>query len=236
MALGAHCKKIRIKKGYSIDRLAKESDQLSPSVIHRLENATGAVTIVALLRYAEVLELSLRELLDFPFQEKKSPKTVKILPLDFPRAEKEAFKTFLPFYSAQAAAGYFGDAKAVEPDGWIEVGKKNLEKNMFVIQVKGHSMEPLINSGDYVAMRANPSGTKQGKIVLAQYRGPEDPDTGGSYTIKKYASAKVYEKNDTWKHQQITLTPLNNDYEPIVLYPEDKDDFRIIAEFLFVLE
>ena len=42
----------------------------------------------------------------------------------------------------------------------------------------GRSMEPMIHDGDFLVFRANPVGTRQGKIVLAQYRGPADPETG----------------------------------------------------------
>lgn len=66
-ALGKHCRALRTKKGYSINRLAKEGEQLSPSVVMRLESGSGAVTINSLIRYAQVLELPPKKLLDFPF-------------------------------------------------------------------------------------------------------------------------------------------------------------------------
>ncbi len=52
-------------------------------------------------------------------------------------------------------------------------------------------MLPRIHSGDLLVFRADPSGSKQGRVVLAQYRGPADPDTGGSYTVKQYGSSKL---------------------------------------------
>lgn len=64
-ALGEHCKKIRIKKGYSIDRMWREGEQLSPAAIQRLENGTHDVHISLLYRYAEVLEIPVKTLLDF---------------------------------------------------------------------------------------------------------------------------------------------------------------------------
>jgi len=64
-ALGEHCKKIRIKNGFSIDRMWREGDQLSPSAIQRLENGTHDVHVSLLYRYAEVLEVPIRALLDF---------------------------------------------------------------------------------------------------------------------------------------------------------------------------
>lgn len=64
-ALGRHCEKLRKDRGYSIDRMAKESETLSSSVIHRLETGSGAVTVTALYRYAQLLKVEPKELLDF---------------------------------------------------------------------------------------------------------------------------------------------------------------------------
>ena len=58
---------MRTRKGLSVNRMAREGDRLSPSVIIRLESGTGAVTVMALLRYAEVLGVPPKKLLDFPF-------------------------------------------------------------------------------------------------------------------------------------------------------------------------
>lgn len=65
--LGKHCRKLRMRKGYSVNRMAREGDRLSPSVIMRLESGEGAVTVTALLRFAEVLEIHPKKLLDFEF-------------------------------------------------------------------------------------------------------------------------------------------------------------------------
>lgn len=64
-ALGEHCRKLRTKKGYSIDRMWREGDQLSPAAIQRLENGTHDVHVSVLYRYAEVLEIEVKELLNF---------------------------------------------------------------------------------------------------------------------------------------------------------------------------
>jgi type III restriction enzyme len=149
------------------------------------------------------------------------------------RVKREAFKTLLPVYSLKAAAGYFGDGQAVEPEGWVEVdGIGRLDDRMFVAQVVGRSMEPQIYNGDYCVFRANPVGSRQGKIVLVQYRGPEDPETGGSFTVKRYSSKKITGPDGKWKHSEIRLEPLNRDFEPLVLAPESENDVRVIAELV----
>ncbi len=50
--------------------------------------------------------------------------------------------------------------------------------------------------------------------MLAQHRDIEDPEAGGSFTVKVYESAKVLENGEVGG--SITLRPLNRDYEPIV--------------------
>jgi SOS-response transcriptional repressor LexA len=83
--------------------------------------------------------------------------------------------------------------------------------------------------------RAKPAGTRQGKIVLAQYRGPADPETGGSFTVKRYSSEKDVDEEGGWRHAKITLAPLNPAYSPIVLSARDADSVSVLAEFLTVL-
>ena len=97
-------------------------------------------------------------------------------------------------------------------------------------------MEPKIHDGDLLVFRRDPAGTRQGKIVLAQYRGPEDPETGGAFTVKKYSSEKALDEDDGWRHTRITLSPLNSDYEPMEPTPEDEEAFRMVAELVGVLD
>lgn len=240
-ALGQHCQRLRIQRGYSIDRLAKESDQLSTSVIHRLEKGAGAITVSGLLRYAQALNVEVKELLDFPFAPEvhstQSATEANLIALDDPCVKTEAFRTLLPLYSLKAAAGYFGTGESVEPIAWVEVnlGHK-LDSKMFIARAQGDSMLPMIHDRDLLVFRADPSGTRQGKIVLAQYRGPADPETGGSYTVKKYHSTLLASQEGDWRKRQIMLSPLNPEYEPILLSPKNDSDFRIIAEYLFTLK
>jgi len=161
---------------------------------------------------------------------------LRLVTVEDARIEKEAYKTLLPLYSLKAAAGYFGDGESVEPEGWVEVeGAGRLDERMFVARAVGRSMEPVIHDGDLVVFRANPAGTRQGKIVLAQHRGLADPETGGSFTVKKYSSKKRADRESGWRHVAITLSPLNRDFDPIVIPSEEADAFRILAEFMAVL-
>lgn len=159
-----------------------------------------------------------------------------IVPMRNERAKREAFKSLLPLYTLKAAAGYFGSGEAVEQEGWIEVyGVGVPDERMFVCRAVGRSMEPTIRDGDYVVFRAKPAGTRQGKIVLAQYRGPADPDTGGAFTVKRYSSEKVSADDGGWKHTRVVLSPTNPDYQPITLTESDAGSVNVVAEFITVL-
>lgn len=151
--------------------------------------------------------------------------------------EKEKYTTYLPLYTAKAACGYFGDGELVEESGWIRskgVGKLN--RNMFVVQAVGHSMEPRINDGDYCVFRVNPGGSRQGKIMLVQHRNFYDDDYAGAYSIKEYSSVKSYDEFGNWQHERVELKPFNKDFDSIIITPEDGEEFRVIGEFLGVIK
>ncbi len=144
---------------------------------------------------------------------------------------------FLPFYSIQAACGYFGEGEMVDEKGWMKVeGMGKLNRNMFIVQAVGHSMEPLIYDGDYCVFRANPAGSRQGKIVLAEHHNYYDPDYAGSYSIKTYTSKKSFDVEGNWIHEEIILMPKNSEYTPIVIEEENSDEFRIVGEFIGILQ
>ncbi len=160
----------------------------------------------------------------------------RVISLEDERVKREAIKTLLPLYSLKAAAGDFGNGEAVEPEGWIEAdGVGRLDEKMFACRAVGRSMEPTIRNGDYLVFRAKPAGTRQGKIVLAQYRGPPDPDTGGSFTVKRYSSEKDAHDEGCWRHARVTLAPTNPEYLPIVLSARDAESVQIVAEFVAAL-
>ena len=147
------------------------------------------------------------------------------------------FIDFLPVYSIKAACGYFGEGDDVSELGWIQVeGVGKLNRNMFVVQASGHSMEPRINDGDFCVFRANPAGSRQGKIVLVQHHNYYDSDYAGAYSIKEYRSSKSYDQFGNWQHEKIELLPLNKDYNPIVIDELESEDFRVIGEFIGLID
>lgn len=147
------------------------------------------------------------------------------------------YKEYLPVYSLAAACGKFGEGTDARPEGWVKVNLgREFDENWFVSQVFGHSMEPRIPDKSWCVFRKYQGGTRQNLIVLAQHRGISDPDTGGAYSVKKYTSKKKEESIESWQHVGIILEPLNKDYPPIVISEDTAEDFKIIAEFIAVLQ
>ena len=58
----------------------------------------------------------------------------------------------------------------------------------------------------------------------------------GAYSIKEHSSEKSYDEFGSWLHEKIELKPLNKGYNPIILTPDDGDEFNVIGEFVGVIE
>jgi phage repressor protein C with HTH and peptisase S24 domain len=149
--------------------------------------------------------------------------------------QREPGRDYLRVYSLEAAAGYFGEGQPVESLGYVQAPPGlRLCDGLFVVRIRGRSMEPRIPDGRYAVFRTPVVGSRQGKIVLAQRRGYHDPDTGGSYTVKRYESAKTVSE-DEWSHTMIRLVPENPEYEPIEIRGDSADELAIIAEFVTLM-
>jgi len=131
-----------------------------------------------------------------------------------------------------AAAGSFLENQEIQEEGWEEAPPNlRLTSDMFVARVVGRSMEPIISDRSLCVFRRNVTGSRQGRLVLVEHRG----DAQDSYTVKRYTSRKRQLPDGTWAHERILLEPLNSEFEALELNP-DEDAFRIIAEFVQVLD
>lgn len=145
-----------------------------------------------------------------------------------------------PVLDLRFAAGSFSSAQTLE-DGaeqWVELPDFiQPQPGLFVAQVVGESMNKRIPNGSWCLFTAQPQGTRNGKIVVVQHRSISDPETGGSYTIKRYSSEKVLEADGSWRHTRITLKPESDraGFEPIVLDIENEGEFNVVAEWLMSL-
>ena len=155
--------------------------------------------------------------------------------------ERDAGVIAAPVIDLRFAAGAFSDTQALEDGAEVWVALPDwvrAQPGLFVAQVVGESMNRRIPNGSWCLFRANPPGTREGKVVVVQHRSIADPETGGRYTVKLYASEKVLEEDGGWRHQRITLRPDSDrpGFEPLVIDLGDGDDgFSVAAEMLMVL-
>ena len=112
-----------------------------------------------------------------------------------------------------------------------------LDRRMFVAKVVGRSMETAIPDGSWALFRLFPGGVPpaatalDGRRVVVQLRDATDPETGGSYTLKRWRVATMGPDGGA---AEIELRPDNPGFKPIRMRPEH-GDIRVIAEFLEVV-
>lgn len=153
------------------------------------------------------------------------------------RAERQAGAQAVPLVDLRFAAGAFGDWQALDADwdDWVELPEPmEARPGYFVAQVVGESMNRRIPNGAWCLFRREPQGSRQGRVVVAEYRGAADPDTGGRYTVKVYFSSKIADEDGGWRHTRIELRPDSSDsrFEPIVIDGAEDEEFRIVAEWV----
>lgn len=146
------------------------------------------------------------------------------------------FERHVPVYDLNIAAGEFSETQIAEADHWVELpADVRVSPDMFVSRVVGESMNRRIPNGAWCLFRANPGGTRQGKVVVVQHRSIDDPDHGGNFTIKLYQSEKIEEYGE-FVNQRVVLKPQTSasGYKDIIL-EDDLEDLKVIGELLFVL-
>ncbi len=146
--------------------------------------------------------------------------------------EVRRFETHVPLYTLRAAAGSLGEEMAAEAEAWVPAPDgMRLSPDLFVAHVVGRSMEPRIPDGSLNLFRLHPAGSRQGKILLIERFGITDETA--RYTVKRYTSVKRHTSEDEWEHERIRLEPLNPEFDPWDVEPQD---FAVVAEWLRVLD
>ncbi|WP_299077998.1 DNA/RNA helicase domain-containing protein [uncultured Paraglaciecola sp.] len=124
--------------------------------------------------------------------------------------QAKPYQGYVPIFDLEVAA---------QNNEWVQLPDHiNTTEGMFVTRVVGESMNRRIINGSWCLFKANPGGSRNGKIVLVQHRDIEDPDHGGTYTVKMYHSEKI-EEDGVLVNQRIVLKPETNayGYSPIVI-------------------
>jgi len=147
----------------------------------------------------------------------------------------DRYRTCVPLIDLKIAAGSFGDDQEPEFDSWVEIKASGpLQRGMFVAQVTGRSMEPLIPDGAFCLFQRKAPALRDGMIAAVQLHGLEDPEHGGRYTVKKLAVTTERDPATGEMRRRTILEPLNPECRPLVV-SDESGDIRLVAEFVEVL-
>ncbi len=143
------------------------------------------------------------------------------------------FRTHLPRYSLAVAAGPFlTNPEEVSAEEWLETPPDlALDDDMFVAEIRGHSMEPRIPDGSLCVFRRNVVGSRNNRLVLVRNSALADDN---QYTVKRYKSEKRMAE-DGFAQTRIRLESLNPAY-PSWDLDEEEDKYQVVAEFVRVLD
>jgi hypothetical protein len=152
----------------------------------------------------------------------------------------DKYKTCVPLLDLHAVASAFVEGEEVEPEIWCRVPPgRALRPGMFVAQMVGRAMEPQIPDEAYCLFERQRDArvhVLQGRIVLAQHRDIYDAETGGNYTIRRYAQEQRSGASHNRPTRSVRLLPLHPAYAPIILDNVPTHEPHVIATFLTVLD
>jgi type I restriction enzyme R subunit len=152
-------------------------------------------------------------------------------------AEVRPYENCIPLMTLEVAAGGFSGSQEVEVDAWVAVDAVEPGEGLFVAQVRGESMNRRIPNGAYCVFRSPVEGSRNGRVLLVQHRDIEDPEHGGSYTVKVYERQGEMLSETGERLASIILKPNSDDsrFDAILLTPQSESEVRVIAEVARVL-
>lgn len=149
---------------------------------------------------------------------------------------EEKLKNPIPLYNFYAAAGTFSEMQSEKEYTLIEGPVKSSGKGYFACKIIGESMNRVIPNGSICLFKQYEGGSRNGKIVLLEYRDIQDPDFNSAFAIKTYTSEKSV-LDESWGHEAIVLKPNSYDssYPDIVITEENSEGLRVIGIFIGIL-
>lgn len=143
----------------------------------------------------------------------------------------------IPLYNFYAAAGTFSEMQFEKEYELIEGPENSANKEYFACRIVGESMNRVIPNGSICLFKPYKGGSRNGKILLIEYRDLQDPDFNSAFTIKTYLSEKGISE-DTWEHTSITLRSNSYDssYKDMKFTNENAEGLRVVGEFVGILK
>jgi SOS-response transcriptional repressor LexA len=226
---------LHIKLRRDWDEIAEEEDVEVLSEIERdldvKANEMGGGALLAWLE--ENASQTIRAHDRQPVAVRNFPSTLKRLYREYVRETVRPFKTHLPVYSLEVAAGPFlANPADVAAEDWVEAPDGlRLDEKFFVARIRGHSMEPRVPDGSLCVFRKGVVGSRNGRLVLVRNSELADENR---FTVKRYVSYKD-QSGDAFRHTRIRLESLNPESPSWDLDP-DEEKYEIVAEFIAVLD
>ena len=185
--------------------------------------------------YVYVCDKNLREYFSKHIANYNKEQTTPIIPI----IDVKPYENSVPLYNLRVAAGDFSESQIVDVTDyeWVKIPSRyKLTTDLFACRVEGESMNRIIPNGSICLFRKYSGGTRDGRIVIVELTGRQDPDSGSFYTVKEYHSKKIVE-DDQWHHESITLKPFSSNpgYQYIVLKEDEVDNLQVIGIFECVL-
>lgn len=154
--------------------------------------------------------------------------------------ERDKFKTCLPLLSLSMVAAAFAEAQATEPEDWVALlSSRALRPGMFIAQMTGQAMHPVIPDGAYCLFERHMSGDTRrlhGRIVLVHSPALEDPETGENFAVRRYHWPHTAGRRASTRRPTLQLLPIHEAFAPLTLPAGQEHERHVIAELLIVLE
>ncbi len=233
-------KRLRVARGLTQEAMA-ESLAIAPKNVQRLEAGRQNLTLATLQSVADVLDVEPHQLLTPTTAPRDADAASLVRALrgltrhgaHVAHTQARPKRDFLPLMTLQAAASQFGGAREVEVKAWVKLrgARPSALEGRFIAQVRGTSMQPTVPHAALGLFRAPVVGSLEGRVVLAEWRGPADPDSGGAYALKRMGPIEGRREGGF----RMQLLSDNPDFAPIVLEGEQAAELRVVAELERIL-
>ena len=234
-------KTLRAMRGLTQDEVA-EALGIASKNVQRLEAGKQNLTLKTLAHIADVLDVEPYELLtdSGPVARSGADVSLRRALRGLERLGHEVFgadappaRGGVPVMTLQAAASRFSGSRDVEVTAWLKLkgARQSQLTGRFVAQVHGRSMVPAIPHGALALFRSPVVGPLEGRVVVAQLRDHADPETGGSYVLKRVGSLEQQRRGGL----RLTLRSDNPEFPPLFVDAEAAGELRVVAELERVL-
>ncbi|HEJ9488074.1 S24 family peptidase [Proteus vulgaris] len=198
MKIGTRIRELRKKKGLTILQLATAINS-DVGNISRLERNIQGYTENTLVKIAEALGVSVADLFTENSPEPDEIKFIGKVPSGMVQVRGEAF------------LGVDGAVDMIEAhNGWLKIYSDDVDA--YGLKVKGDSMWPRIQSGEFVVVEPN-TNVRSGDEVFVR-------------TVEGHNMIKIFNKTRDGDYQ---FTSINNSHKPITLSPGQVDTMHYVS-------